>query len=118
MGLTTISHTGTMLRWWKLSSTLISRMDVTGKPSRSFSILIIFRATSLPVFFSRAWCKCRNDRCKEWCSGKLPGNPTLSQQTRNKVSYVREHCCKHRIPLPSLVLSLLPAYLLSSQRCI
>jgi hypothetical protein len=39
----TTSDTLTMLGWCRLSRMLISRMDVTGKPSRSFSILICVR---------------------------------------------------------------------------
>lgn len=45
----TTSSTFTMLAWWKLSRMLISRTEVTGKPSRSFSILTRLRATIRPV---------------------------------------------------------------------
>lgn len=48
------SLTSTMLGWWKESRMLISRMDVSGKPSFSFSMRTFFRAQMRFVLFSRA----------------------------------------------------------------
>lgn len=43
-----------MLGWWKLSRMLISRMEVSGKPSWCLSILIFFSAHMVPFSLSRA----------------------------------------------------------------
>ena len=46
--------TSTMLGCCKLSRMLISRMDVTGKPSSTLFIFTFFSATMRPVALSRA----------------------------------------------------------------
>mmetsp|Transcript_29599 Transcript_29599/g.96400 ORF Transcript_29599/g.96400 Transcript_29599/m.96400 type:complete len:205 (+) Transcript_29599:1330-1944(+) len=51
---TTTSETLTMFGCLKLSKMLISRSDVIGKPSRSFSILTFFSAFTSPERLSRA----------------------------------------------------------------